>query len=480
MVLTANLKILIQSETDVALMLPENIKSVHVCNQTYLIVGAYADVEAFLKAHPELPTTDCHFPKDIWKTEYRYLGDFQINQPIQLDLRLIENTQAYSYSCVGQLPTGLIFHNGFLTGQASEATPIIHFFVHAENGDKNFEIKYMIRFFESVNSAKSFTDQDFVKLGYGDKLVDYNPSEIYYRVFATKKSNLSALEEAKLAAKKIFAKAAGKTVFLFISGGVDSQSMTQAFVQAKVPFQAILMVDKNGCNAADVVSARRFTKKLNVSVTEFEFDYIQFIKNYSYVEMAKTYRFNNPEYGILLHLMDRFKGYGVYAGRPISIGTVVSGEQVIGLAGDETWSKARYLERTGQDGCPEFLIHTPELVDSFLNTQYAKNYPATSKWNYESKVKLLREAGFDVEEAPSEKFTGFENLYQYFAETSFGNEIWLHHRGPLKLMFPHAKFRNAIQVQQGQIVSNQKLILKPHEDGFSFNYLKKNSITSFH
>ncbi|MBC7465557.1 MAG: hypothetical protein H7256_06150 [Bdellovibrio sp.] len=98
-----------------------------------------------------------------------------------------------------------------------------------------------------------------------------------------------------------------------------------------------------------------------------------------------------------------FKINTAISGRPISIGQADSGQQVVGLAADETYSRARFLERTGQSACPEFLIYNRELLQSFLNTDFA----------------------------PPVKLTGFENLYKHFQETEFGNEIWLHHRGPL-------------------------------------------------
>lgn len=454
---------------------------IHVCKDTYLIAGDQPQIQKFVDSKECIDSTACHFPQDKWKIEYRYLGDHQVGQKIKFDLRLKESESNITYLCRTRLPQGLKYEDGHLTGTVNDETDILHLDIEAVTPLGSSQATYMIRFYQGVNKAKSFLADNYLKLGFGPNLIDYDPTQIYFRNFNGVTDLVdSPLEEAKLAAKKIHAKAAGKKIYLFISGGVDSQAMVQSFVQAAVPFQVVLMVDPNGCNKDDVHFARLFVKKMNLNLLEYTLDFVEFIRSYRYVEMAKKFRFNNPEYGVLLHLMQQFDGYGVYAGRPISISHAPTGEQVVGLAVDETWSRARFLERTGLDGCPEFLIHTPELMQSFLNTEYAKNYPLKTDWNYDSKLKLLKQGGFNIESAPPAKFTGFENLYSYFQDTEFGNEIWLHHRGPLKLRFPNPQFRNAIQIQHGQVIQNQKLITKPYEDGFSYNYLLKNPISSFH
>ena len=466
---------------DVRSLMPSSIRQIHACHKTYLLSGPRYEIEKFL-SEKKILSQKCLFPKDDWQIEYRYLGDFEINTPVNFKLHINDHNEKLIYNCKSTLPKGLSFANGFLTGTLVEPSNIINIEITVELENKKLETCYMIRFFENVNEANSFLDRNYLKIGYGPKLIDYDANEIYYRLVDPASVKLTAqkpLEAAADAAKKIYMQANGKKIFLCISGGIDSQVMVQSFIAAKIDFQAVLMVDVNNCNLDDVTHARLFTSKFNIKLKEINFDYVDFIKNYKYVEMSRRYRFNNPEYGILLSLMEMLDGYCVYAGRPISVSKSVDNQQVLGLAVDETWSRARYLERTGKIGCPEFLIYTPELVLSFLNTNYAKNFSLNEDWDYSSKLRLLSDAGFDISMAPPIKFTGFENIYKFFKETDLGNEIWLHHRAPLKIRFPNSMYRNAIKISNGSLATEEKII-KTYEDGFSFNYLKKNAITSFH
>jgi hypothetical protein len=92
----------------------------------------------------------------------------------------------------------------------------------------------------------------------------------------------------------------------------------------------------------------------------------------------------------------------------------------------------------------------------------------------------LKEGGFDIELAPPVKLTGFENMMDYFPSDHFGNDLWLHHRGPLKFRFPNGPLRNAIPVKDGRIGPLHPVTLKTYEDGFSFRYLEENKIQEYH
>lgn len=455
-------------------------RSVHVCDDVLLIDGEAEAVERFRRSASCLQSLDCRYPQSPWRREYRYLGDVSVNTPFRFDLRLTRELST-EYSLQADLPEGVHFEKGILSGLVLEATPILDLRLTASEAQRKISTRYQIRFYEGQNRALSYTDGHYLRYGYGEDLVDYDPSKTYFRLFESSGSELqSPFTEAQRAARRIETQAQGQPIVLFVSGGIDSQSMVQAFVAAGVRFQAVLMVDAHGCNADDVFYARRFFHHLQKPLTEFTLDFAAFIRSYQYVEMANRYRFNNPEYGILLHMMDRFPGFPVYAGRPISISHARTGEPVVGLAVDETWSRSRYMERNRHQGCPEFLIHTPELMESFLQVPMAKSFPRGQEWIYPRKIDLLREGGFNVEWAPPVKLTGFENLEHQFANSEMGNELWLHHRGPLKLRYPNGAFRNAIPIVNGRIGSSQPVLLKTYEDGFSFKYLMTNKIQDFH
>lgn len=463
--------------------IPKEFDFIHVCKNTFLIQGDNDSVRNFTNSPNCEEFRDCNYPISPWRTEYKYLGDHPKGEDLTFDLRL-KNDHGYQYQLNSELPPGLIFSDGILSGSAKNSTPIVDILLkalHLKNNTSQ-QRRFQVRFFDGCNHARSFLDKDYIHIGYGPNMIDYDPNLIYYRNFSLSDIRaLSPMEEAKIAAQKIATAANGKEIQLFVSGGIDSQCMVQSFVLANVPFQAVLMVDKNGVNSDDVHFSRLFFKKKNLPLKEIEVDYISYIKNYEYIDLAMAYRFNNPEYGILLSLMkERPNIFPVYAGRPISVSmNEEKTHQVVGLAVDETWSRSRFLERERREGCPEFLIYTPELMLSCLETNYAKKLPLGQKWNYDDKVKLLESAGFDIDLAPPEKYTGFEKMSEFFKEDSMGNDIWLHHRGPLKLRFKNAKLRNAIPINPGEQLYDQEL-LKSYEDGFSYQYLHKYDIKKYH
>ena len=139
------------------------------------------------------------------------------------------------------------------------------------------------------------------------------------------------------------------------------------------------------------------------------------------------------------------------------------------------------MERNFKQGCAEFLSYTPELVYSFLNTPYMRNFDYQRKrWYYRHKVEMLGSAGFDVSNAYRTKLTGFEDLWKFFDMSNIYENLWIKHRHPLKHFFPNAPFRNAMEYNGGHVISPKIPLIKSYEDGFSWNYLQKESIGDFH
>lgn len=458
--------------------------SIHpIYNEAFIVLGNENQIEKLVASGLVENLTPHPFPLGPFKRSYEYLGDFRVNEALSIDLSLIQSSSGDRYWIEGDLPLGLVFSDGQLRGTPREPTPILRFTVHAQSVSNAFSKTYMLRCFEGQNKARTFTANDYIRVGFGESLVDYDPYQTYYRLVPAALPQVTGtpFEHAKLAAKKIYAQAASKPVTLMVSGGIDSQCMMQAFAAAKVPFRAIFMRDKNNVNSLDADSVIRFSQKMNIPLHIFDEDFIGYIKSYSYLPMAFKYRFNNPEYGLLLSLMDRFpEAYPVYAGRPISISSGLKGERVLGLCGDETWSKARYLERNHREGAVEFLIHTPELMASFLQMKTALGFPSGGQWSYHNKLALLKEGGFDISLAPPVKATGFEDLFDRFPQTPFGNEIWTMHRAPLKSLFPHPPERNGILLKEGALADDGMSVRRDFQDGFSFAYLMKNHCGQFH
>jgi hypothetical protein len=450
---------------------------------TFVIVGNETQAEKMASSGLVTDLIPHPFPLSPFKRGYEYLGDLPINVRVKMDLSLLEKSQGDRYWIEGDLPMGFVFSDGILEGTSREPTGILHFTLMVETRQGTLSKQYMLRFYEGKNRSRTFTDNDYIRVGFGPEFVDYDPSQVYYRLVpdALPSVTESPFEYAKAAARKIYASAGSKPIVLMVSGGIDSQCLMQSFLAAGVPFQAVFMRDKNNINRLDAHYLSKFVEKTGAPVQIIEEDFVSYIRSHRYLPMAYKYRFNNPEYGLLLSLMDKFpNAYPVYAGRPISVSSGPQGERVLGLCGDETWSKARYLERNGREGAVEFLIHTPELMASFLKLKAALTFPTGNDWLYLNKLDLLREGGFDISLAPPIKATGFEEFFKHFPETPYGNQIWSIHRGPLKSLFPNPPERNSILLKDGNIADDGLRLRRDYPDGFSYEYLTKHSCSMFH
>lgn len=459
------------------------LKAAHLCAESYLITATSNQIVNLYETGLIECFTPHSFPTSPFKHEYEYLGDFPVAKPVGIDLRLRRYDPSTRYTLDGELPAGLKFQEGYLSGAPLESSDICHFDITAQSPQGSFEHHYMIRIFKGErNRAQTFMQHEYLHVGCGPNLVDYQPDGVYYRHIPTAlPAPIHPLDAARNAALWAGTQAQGREILLFSSGGIDSQCMIQAFASSGVGFKCIFMRDRSDVNSLDQHYFSAFARKHAIPHEIIELDFKSFMDAYRYVGMAHKYRFNNPEYGVLLHLMDLYpKAFPVYAGRPISVSFTDDGTSVLGLCGDESLSKARYLERTQRTGCPEFIVSTPELVSSFMNLQTFRNHPRHQTWTYRDKVNLLQEAGFDISLAPPIKGTGFETLEQNFKITEFGNDMWTKHRGPLKALYPNPKRRNSLPIHEGKLLPFENDILRDFHDGFGWKNVTFESIANLH
>ena len=270
----------------------------------------------------------------ILTPHYAYLGDYRLGERVEISINLnLSGSKDHSLNLVSRLPKGLTFTNGKLQGTIEKVSglEVIEFEIKINN--LYYKKKYYIKTYYNRIFNKSFVYKDFIDIGYNSSYYEYRPNGIYYRNLKRKALKFSTpIEEAKKAARIIYEKANGKEIILFTSGGIDSQCMIQAFVFAKVPFKAVIMKDKSGVNYQDVSNNYQFFKENNIldNLEIFEVDFLDFITCYKYLDYAFSYRHNNPEYGLLLHLMDKYDGFYVFSGRPVYISHHPSGKKVIG------------------------------------------------------------------------------------------------------------------------------------------------------
>ncbi|MBC7465174.1 MAG: hypothetical protein H7256_04220 [Bdellovibrio sp.] len=273
--------------------------------------------------------------------------------------------------------------------------------------------------------------------------VEGHPTVFFAKVNPPTRPVQSGLEEAVIAAKKIHQLAGAKKINLCVSGGIDSEVMLISFLEAKIPFEATILKFKDDLNDFDIFNVIEFCQQRNIETTLLELDVLNFFETKQHLEYGKKYRCQSPQIAVHLWLLDQVQGFPIMSGNFIYPQPIDGGVFYVGLPGDLHCTYFRYFETNHKAGIPWFLIYTPELNQSFLNTPLVKDQATRTPENqipftYLVKCEIYNQAGFDVKPRP-DKFTGFEKIRILFDEkfgTSHGIKFDEAYRQPLVELNP--------------------------------------------
>lgn len=285
-------------------------------------------------------------------------------------------------------------------------------------------------------------------------LVDFVPNgRFFLQVGKCEREPLTPFLEAATAAKQI-AQGTTDPLWLCMSGGVDSECMALAFLQAQVPFRVAILRFHNDLNWYDIQQAIEFCKTREIAYRLFDLDVIQFYRTNLYLEFAKKYRCYSPQLCTHLYLLSRLEGFGILSGNIVKVGLVRSGQVVLGFPNDLYFCYDRFFQATGRAGVGLFLLYTPELIYSFFRLPrmqdliFQRREYEGKGMSYTTKCDLYRDGGFPVLNR-EDKFTGFERVKKYFQEVEQSDEGIYNRmfRAPLENLFPPPRV-NLFQVPQ--------------------------------
>ncbi|AGH96760.1 hypothetical protein [Pseudobdellovibrio exovorus] len=230
---------------------------------------------------------------------------------------------------------------------------------------------------------------------------------------------------------------------LCLSGGLDSEAMALAFLAAKVPFRAAIMVFSNDLNLYDIQHALDFCSEHNVPLQKIEIDPVEFLKQEQHLSLSSKYRTLSAERALYIHFLSQVKGEPVLGGEILRF---ESPQDHVELAcpKDRDFSYWRYFLATQRKGIPYFHYYTPELTFSFMahtsvskKEFYQTNWTAKHSEFYQNKLQIYREAGFSIVDRPArqQKWHGYEQLKISFdnqgGSTESYNQQYRHIYGPL-------------------------------------------------
>jgi len=190
---------------------------------------------------------------------------------------------------------------------------------------------------------------------------------------------------------------------LFVSGGVDSQTMLWCWLNSGKSFNVYCarLVDSKGniYNEHDYATLKLFAQRYDIKINYLDFDIFDFLEN-RLKHYAEEYMCTSPQITAHMAISDSINdGTNLFSGN----------FQPGGLYTCTVWGLYRY-SLVRNNFIPFFLMHDAELAGALV--QYDTDKSFYTKYNYTRKTKLLNLAGVPII-PQEEKYTGFEKIKDY-------------------------------------------------------------------
>jgi hypothetical protein len=270
-----------------------------------------------------------------------------------------------------------------------------------------------------------------------EKIGDYNDLQVNLPIdfFDSLRLDKDSIKQYRIKAASNLSETIGNKIGLCFSGGVDSQCMIQAFVEAKIDFDIYTLRFNNGLNSQDINHAIKYCEKFNLKLNIIDIDVLNFLSIHNH-EYGIRYNSTSPHFNVHYKLFDILadKGYD---------GVVTGGNAPLFTTSDNLWgtnynkNAHNYINYTKISGfkCQgNFLSYYPKLswAIGLLTPPMIGYRPHKSnfsegerlRWEnlrYTQKIHGYRNAGFDVL-PQNQKYTGFE-LVKKHLETKT-NDGW--------------------------------------------------------
>jgi hypothetical protein len=190
---------------------------------------------------------------------------------------------------------------------------------------------------------------------------------------------------------------------LFVSGGVDSQTMLWCWLNSGKDFNVYCarLVDSKGniYNEHDYSTLKLFAQSYDIKINYLDFDIFVFLENHL-TQYAQRYMCTSPQITTHMAISEL-----VVTGTNLFSGNFQPG----GLYNYTVWGLYRY-SLIKNNFIPFFLMHDAELAGALV--QYDTDKSFYSSYNYDRKIKLLKLAGVPII-PQSVKYTGFEKIKDY-------------------------------------------------------------------
>ena len=256
-----------------------------------------------------------------------------------------------------------------------------------------------------------------------DYIVNLSPEFFYNLKFDSK-----SLEKYRIDAALKCAETLGDNPALCFSGGIDSQCMLQAWTEANLKFDTIILVFNDELNKQDSEHAKMYCDKNNIKYKELNFDIITFLTRDNY-SVSEKYHSISPHFNTHYRMAELLKDMG-YTG--VCCGGLAPQKQnkYYGKNFDQVpFHFVKIQKELGINFQGSFLSFYPELAwaialqcDEYTGIPLDGSSTQFREWElekqanairYEQKIKSYKHAGFNII-PQDQKYTGFELVKKYF------------------------------------------------------------------
>lgn len=201
-----------------------------------------------------------------------------------------------------------------------------------------------------------------------------------------------------------------KPLYLCLSGGIDSEVMALAFINAEVPFKALTLKHKDGTNDHDISYAEDFCRKHQIEQIFVEFDpltyYQKYLQEYRSVNIFRYLQI------LILETVEELGGIAVLGG----------GEQIYYTIKDQIHIKydpgfvlpLEWCKKNKTIHYPYFHMHNSELLASYMQLELIsmllKNPFYFESHHFMSIEKILVYNGYWPQMERRAKYNGFEQF----------------------------------------------------------------------
>lgn len=281
--------------------------------------------------------------------------------------------------------------------------------------------------------------------------------------FNSLKTDSNSTKQYRIAAALAAASQLGDNPVLCFSGGIDSQAMIQCWLEAGLKFDVAIMKFEKSLNIQDTSIALEYCKKYDIEPKMISVNVLQFLTR-DHNDVADKYRCSSPHFTTHYRMFDILRNMG-YTG--ICCGGTAFAKNHVDWGPVPSAAQANYIEYSKQNQFPiigNFLGYDPHLCWSIglltpehshdWNSRSLRSTEESNHDRYLCKVAGYEKHGFEIIPQKT-KYTGFELVKEYFAETY--KDGWAFEklfRFPQQKKFGIAEGRLVLTDEQKEVIAN--------------------------